>query len=408
MLTRTLRLYVDAFSGISREVWFLALISLINRSGTMVVPFLSVYLKSQLGFSYSQIGMVMSIFGLGSLIGTYLGGKLTDRIGFYPVLAGSLAGGGLSFIILGFLNSFPTWCVAVLFMGMIGEAFRPALFTGLASFSGNIQQTRGTSLIRLAVNLGISVGPAVGGFIAYHISFSGLFWADGLTCILAAFCLLLLLPYRKNRMATGDDNPRETGISAYRDSRFMTFAGLLVLTALGFMQFFLLIPMYYKEHFLFNESQIGLLLALNGLLIVFFEMPIVHLLDQRIHKLRLIALGSGLLGLSFLLLVPGFQAWPIAVCSLVMLTMGEIFNMPFANSFAMNQASEGRRGQYMALYSMTYSVAHILAPGLGAALISRYGYNILWALNALLCGISMSGFFLMGKYPFTSRSKLTP
>jgi predicted MFS family arabinose efflux permease len=165
------------------------------------------------------------------------------------------------------------------------------------------------------------------------------------------------------------------------------------------MQFFLLIPMYYKEHFMFNESQIGLILALNGMLIVLFEMPLVYRLENKIPKLLLIALGSGLLGISFLILIPGFTGWWVAVFSLIILTLGEIFNMPFANSFAMNQASEGRRGQYMALYAMAYSLAHIIAPGMGSFFIENYGYSSLWTINGVLCLLSMTGFYFMQKYP---------
>lgn len=400
MLKKTWRLYKDAFSGISKEVWLLALVSLINRSGTMVVPFLTIYLKSKMGFSYLEIGTIMSVFGVGSLIGTYSGGKLTDKIGFYPVLFWSLFLGGLSFILLGFLTSFLAWCIAITILGMVGEAFRPAIYTGLASYSEGSYQTRGTSLIRLAVNLGISVGPAIGGFIAYNIGFAGLFWADGLTCIAAALFMRIYIPYKRNiKTNSSESSTVITGISAYKDFHFLVFIGFLIFTSLGFMQFFLLIPMYYKEHFMFNESQIGLILALNGMLIVLFEMPLVHRLENKIPKLMLIALGSGLLGLSFLILIPGYTVWYVAVFSLTILTLGEIFNMPFANSFAMNQASEGRRGQYMALYAMAYSIAHIIAPGMGSFFIHNYGYSSLWTINGLLCMISMVGFYFMQKNP---------
>ncbi len=400
MFTKAWHLYKNAFSGISKEVWLLALVSLINRSGTMVVPFLTIYLKNKMGFSYLETGIIMSVFGVGSLAGTYSGGKLTDKIGFYPVLFWSLFLGGLSFILLGFLTSFLAWCIAITILGIVGEAFRPAIYTGLASYSEGSYQTRGTSLIRLAVNLGISVGPAIGGFIAYHIGFSGLFWADGLTCIAAAVFMRIFIPYKSNKQENRvSDSSQQLGNSAYKDVNFLIFIGLLIFTSLGFMQFFLLIPMYYKEHFMFNESQIGLILALNGMLIVLFEMPLVYRLENKIPKLLLIALGSGLLGISFLILIPGFTGWWVAVFSLIILTLGEIFNMPFANSFAMNQASEGRRGQYMALYAMAYSLAHIIAPCMGSFFIENYGYSSLWTINGVLCLLSMTGFYFMQKYP---------
>lgn len=86
MIGRTLHLYKSSFSGLSRETWMLSLIMLVNRSGTMVLPFLTLYITGpDIARSLSDAGFVMALFGMGSMIGAYLGGRLTDKSGFYKV-----------------------------------------------------------------------------------------------------------------------------------------------------------------------------------------------------------------------------------------------------------------------------------------------------------------------------------
>ncbi len=98
--------YFKTFDGLSREVWWLALITFINRAGTMVIPFLTLYLTEDLSFSVSQVAWIMSCFGLGSVVGTWIGGKLTDTVGYYKVMVISLLSTGIVFISLQFLTTF--------------------------------------------------------------------------------------------------------------------------------------------------------------------------------------------------------------------------------------------------------------------------------------------------------------
>ena len=123
--------YLDTFKGLSTEVWWLSLITLINRAGTMVIPFLSLYLRESLDFSFSDVGWVMSAFGLGSVIGSWLGGKLTDKIGYYKVMVYSLLGTGILFIALQFLTTFVTFCLGIFLVMLVADMFRPAMFVAL-------------------------------------------------------------------------------------------------------------------------------------------------------------------------------------------------------------------------------------------------------------------------------------
>ena len=182
--------YISTFKGLSKEVWWLALITLINRAGTMVIPFLSLYLNESLSFSKEQIGIIMIFFGLGSVGGSWLGGKLTDRIGYYKVMVISLLLTGFLFVVLQYVNTILGFSLGILALMLIADTFRPAMFVALRAYSKEKNRTRSLTLIRLAINLGFAAGPAIGGIIITYLGYRGLFWIDGVTCLFAGFLCL--------------------------------------------------------------------------------------------------------------------------------------------------------------------------------------------------------------------------
>src|SRR5258705_13627735 len=124
MLSITARTYRNAYAGLSRSTWLLSLVMLINRSGTMVIPFMTLYLTSpEMGFSVGQAGIVFGLFGAGAFSGAFLGGKLTDKIGFYPVQLMTLIGGGILFIVLGQMKSYSMICLFTYVLSFVNEAF---------------------------------------------------------------------------------------------------------------------------------------------------------------------------------------------------------------------------------------------------------------------------------------------
>ncbi|MFZ0389136.1 MAG: MFS transporter [Calditrichia bacterium] len=185
MFNPLIRRYKGAFSGLPREVWMLSLVVLVNRSGTMVLFFLSIYLTEKLGYSAHEAGRFISIYGLGSLSGAFLGGWLSDRIGTKQVQFLSLIFAGAGFIVFGYMKTAAALTIIIYLVSLSAESFRPANMTALAAASPPALRPRTFALNRMAVNIGIAAGPAVGGFLAlynYHL----LFWVDGITCLLAA------------------------------------------------------------------------------------------------------------------------------------------------------------------------------------------------------------------------------
>jgi len=398
MFARSVQLYRNAFSGLSREVWLLSLVMLINRSGTMVIPFLTIYLTEQLHFTLGEAGLAMSCFGAGSILGTFIGGRLTDRKGYYPVMFWSLFLGGIMFLLLMWMDSLVEFCITIFVLSLIADAFRPANMASVGAYSSSQNLTRSISLIRLAVNLGFTVGPALGGILAMAFGYKWLFVVDGLTCIGAAFFFRAYLKPKPRpdlgpeTEPTREPAPKEPVLSPYRDREFLIFGGLMLLTTIAFMQLFSTLPVFLKQEYDLSDGIIGTLLALNGLVIALVEMPLIYSIEGKFKRMALIRLGAILIGFSFLVL--NFGHWfGLLLISILAITFGEISNFPFSNSFAVDRSNESNRGQYMALYSMIFSLSHILAPALGMQLAGHFGFFTLWIVMAGLCAITVFGYW---------------
>lgn len=392
MLKRITVLYGDSFKGLSKDVWWLALVTFINRSGTMILPFLSKYLKEDLEFTYGQVGWVMVFFGVGSLLGSWLGGKLTDKIGFYKVMVWSLLIAGFLFIGLQYVKTFYGFCIAMFVIMAVADMFRPAMFVSLNTYSKPENRVRSLTLVRLAINLGFVVGPSVAGLIIISSGYDTLFWIDGITCIVSILLFTYLVKEKKRAsdLEIKEVNFLDKNATVYQDKPYWIFLGIAFLMGMIFFQLFTTMPLYHKEQFNLTEFHTGMLFFLNGLIIVILEMPMVHIIEQKkIAETKLIYYSSVLMALSFVVLL--YNAWVgILVISMVIITVGEMIGFPYTNAFAMKRAKSGNEGRYMALYTMAFSLAHIVSPKLGLDIVAKYGYH------ANFIVISVFGFIAIG------------
>ncbi|NAS32611.1 MFS transporter [Flavobacteriaceae bacterium R38] len=388
--------YAESFKGLSKEVWLLAFVTFINRAGTMVIPFLSIYLKDDLGFSFKDIGWIMMFFGIGSLLGSYLGGRFSDRIGFYPIMLWSLFSSGFIFIGLQYFHAFWTLCAGVFILTLIADMFRPAIFVAISAYSKPGNETRSVTLIRLAINLGFSIGPALGGLIIELIGYNGLFWVDGLTCITGALLIPILLDKKQARKLKGDERP-DSSKSPYKDKRYLLFFLAILLMFITFMQYFSTIPLYYKEVIHFSPKEIGLIFFLNGFVIVVFEMPLIAKLEKSGKStIKLINYGIALIILSFLFL--NIADWAIfVILGMLAVSFGEMISFPFSNAFALQRAKNKNKGAYMALYTMSFSLAHIFAPLIGMQVVEKFGFDTNWYLMMFFLLMSILILFSLKK-----------
>jgi predicted MFS family arabinose efflux permease len=405
MVTRTLSLYKTSFTGLSKEAWLLSFIMLVNRSGTMVLPFMTLYLTSkEMHRTLSEAGFVMALFGLGSIIGAYFGGKFSDKIGFYKVQLFTLIGGGMMFIVLGQVKSYPLICVVAFLLSMINEAFRPANSSSIAFYSNSENRTRSYSLNRLAINLGWAVGASIGGLVA-AINYELLFWVDGITNILAAGLLFYFLKPKIQLKKESHQDITKTEIvpgimSAYNDKIYLWFLVLMTLFSCCFVQLFTTIPKYFRDDLLLNERYIGFMMAINGIIIVAIEMVLVYTLEKKNKNTRWIIIGLVMCSFSYLsFLIPG-NAKFICLAMILCITVGEIMAMPFMNVFWTQRANDKNRGQYAALYTMSWGIGNTLGPFLCSALVEATNFKMMFIVLGGVLLITAIGFYRLSKVNF--------
>ncbi|MEO5890096.1 MAG: MFS transporter [Ferruginibacter sp.] len=397
MLSSTISLYKNSYGGLSRSTWWLSLVMLVNRSGTMVVPFMTMYMTQELGVGIGKAGFVMSLFGAGAIVGALAGGRITDKIGHYYVQLFTLAGGGIMFIVLGQMKSYSAICITTFFLSMVNEAFRPANAVAIAHYSKAENRTRSYSLNRLAINLGWAFGSALGGIIASY-NYGLLFWVDGVTNLSAAVLLYVVFVPSKNEATQQVKNPSTVVKvnSAYKDRTYLFFIGIKILFAICFFQMFTTMPVFYKTELHLSEFFIGINMAVNGLLIAIFEMIIVFKLEGRRPAVHYMAAGVFLVGISFLMLnLPIASAMVLALSSMVIMTFGEIISMPFMNTYWISRTNVENRGQYAALYTVAWSLAQAVGPFFGAQLAEHFGYNSLWSIVGVTCILLLSAYWFL-------------
>lgn len=403
-LRRLGRSYARAFSGLPGEVWVLAVATLVNRAGTMVLPFLTLYLTGHFGWSAAAAGRMLALYGAGAIGGAFLGGWAADRWSPIAVQQLSLVGTGVGFLALTQISSERGFGIAMVLISLVAESYRPALLAAAGKDVPEAVRGRSMGLLRLAVNAGMSVGPALGGLLA-GVNYDLLFIADACTCWAAAG-VLFLARRRAARRA-----PRVAGVpgasapvgSPWRDGPFVLFLGLAMLLAIVFFQINGTFPLYLHKEYGLSEAAIGGLLGLNALIVVACEMLILHRVE-RLAPLSVVAPGAFLVCLGFALLPLGRGAL-YAAATIVVWTIGEMLALPMANVFVAARAGSGRAGRYMGAYTMAFAAAFLLAPAIGLSVYDRFGANVLWGAAGAVGGALWLGFWALGRVLASARHR---
>jgi predicted MFS family arabinose efflux permease len=391
-------LYRNSFANLNRNIWILSLIMFINRSGSMVLLFTSLFMTRELGYSIAEAGVVMSFYGIGSVLGSYAGGWFTDRKDYFNVMAYSLLVSGTVLFLLLYVTSLYGLAAVVFSYAFTADIFRPANSKAIAIYSEPENRTRSVSLVRLAVNLGFTVGPAIGGFIALYLGYKWLFIIDALTTYGAAVILYLYLPRQQVEHSSDHHEVlNDSSTSAYRDPLYLAFIFFVALYATVFFQIFASVPQYFNKVCHYNEDTIGLLMALNGFLVVLIEMPLVHRMEHKKEIFPFIIAGTLCLPLCFLFLLFGNQLLIWAIVYTVIITFSEILAMPFMMNYALSRPPKPRQGQYAALYSIAYGIANICAPIVGLGSADRWGFDNMFYILIGMGLFTMLGFWILSK-----------
>lgn len=361
----------------------------------MVVPFMALYCTQHLHFSIGQTGTVLTCMGSGSIVGALFGGWGTNRFGFYRQQLIALSMGGILFIATGFISDFITLCLVSFLLNCFNESFRPANGAAMATYSNAENRARSIGVVRLAINLGWAVGSSLGGFLA-AIDYKLLFWVDGITNISAAVLLFFMLP-KPPVLDTPKAKDHLQKIRVWKDIPYMQLIVCNTVFACCFFMLFNIQPLFYKTEWHLTEHLIGWVMALNGLLIVFFEMIILNFVEK--YKISRVVVFGGVLLVGFGYLLQNFLPAGIAAALMVALiiTFGEMLSLPFINAWWVSYSTESNRGSYAATYTLSWSIAQITAPAFGAWMIAFAGFEVLWYTVAICCTIAAIGFYAIAR-----------
>ncbi|MFC8793057.1 MDR family MFS transporter [Streptomyces cinereoruber] len=385
----------ETVSGLPPGFWWLWLSTLVNRTGAFVLTFLSLYLTLELGHSAWFAGLVVALHGLGGVAGSPLGGVLTDRWGRRPTmitmhLAAAACAGALAFVT-------SAWGIAtaVLLMGAAMQAVRPPINATIADMVPAHDVRRAYSLNYWALNLGFAIA-SLGGGAAAFLGYRTLFLVDAVATVLCAVIVFLRLPETRPAPRSGPQSPTESAaeekvstLTVLRDAPFRTLVLLNLLVCLVFTAPWIGLPLTMADQGL-SASSYGAVIAVNGVVIVGFQLLVNKFTDKR-SPVLLLVLSSLLFGL-------GTGATALAgssvafAATVVVWTVGEMIHVPTNAAATARLAPEHARGRYQGVMGMSWAVAGFVAPILAGAIVDGPGPDVLWAATAAIGVLAAAGY----------------
>ncbi|MTE19687.1 MFS transporter [Streptomyces sp. TRM43335] len=385
----------ETVSGLPRTFWWLWTSTLVNRLGAFVATFLAMYLTVERGYSATYAGLVAALHGLGGVVSSVGAGVLTDRLGRRPTLLLAQLGTSVSVAALGFVEH-PAAIAALAFaVGAASNASRPAVQAVIADVVPPEDRVRAFSLNYWAINLGFAVSASAAGLIAEH-GYLLLFLGEAAMTLVCAVLVFVRIPEsrpeRPGSSGRQDDPDRVSMATVLRDGPFMAVVGLSFLVSTLFMQAYVALPVDMAGKGL-SSSDYGLAIAVNGVLIVALQLPVTRFIEHR-DPTRLLVFSSLLTGIGFGLtaFAGSVGAYALVIC---VWTLGEMVNAPTQTGLVTRLAPAHGRGRYQGMYTMSWSVAALVAPLAGGTVIDRWGSGTLWALTAVVGAVSAVGYLAL-------------
>lgn len=366
-----------SLKNLPRDMWVLFYTTLINRSGTMVIPFLVLYLTQKIGVTASEAGAALLVYGVAAFIAAPLSGRLADKIGALKVMKLSLVGTSIIMFIYGFITNYYLILVFSFILSVVNEAFRPANLSLITEIVKPSQRRLAFALNRLGINIGMSIGPVLGGFLIL-IDYHFLFYVNAFAS-LASGIYLIATPWtslRRDEMTEDVSTHLKLNSSVLGDVKFLFFLFAVVPANLVFFQHIGGLPLYIVDELKYSTAAFGLLSAINTVIIIFVEVPLNDMMSKMSYS------KSMLIGA--LLAATGFGAMAFAsdiiplIITIVIWTFGEMIFFPVTAAYASEIAPAKKRGEYMGYFQMTFSFAFSAGPWLGTVVYEKYGSAVLW------------------------------
>ena len=377
-----------ALKDLPHNMWVLFWATLINRSGTMVLPFLVLYMTKHFGYSEADAGLVIAVYGIGALITAPAIGKISDKVGSFRIMKASLFLTGFMFFIYTFISNYYLILGFTFLLAVINEAFRPANLSLISEVVTPAQRRKAFALNRLAINLGMSIGPVVGGLLTL-INFSIIFYVDGVTSLIAA---IFLVASKWEKIEEPEDsgalidNGEAKHLGALRDKNLVFFLFALIPVVMVFFQHMSTMPLFLVQDLGFSPATYGALTIVNTGLIILIEVPLNNYLSAWCDKKNL-TIGAVLTAIGF-----GGMAFAhdilFLIITIIIWTFGEMIVFPASAAYVSEIAPAKKRGEYMGFFQMSFSISFMIGPWLGTLVLENFGSFSLWIAAFAFCAVS--------------------
>jgi MFS family permease len=399
-LQRRLNRIRSVYDEYPRQFWVLVLGTFIDRlGGALMFPFFTLYVTRKFNVGMTQVGVIFGLFSISSVVGSMFGGALTDRLGRKGMLLFGLVMSALSSLLMGFVNVIELFLAVTLVVGLLANAGGPAQQAMVADLLPNEKRTQGFGIIRVVVNLAITIGPMIGGLLAAR-SYLLLFICDAVASLITAGIVYLAL--QETRPATHKGEPEQTMAQTFggyldvvRDLTFVWFLGASVLMVLVYMQMNTTLAVYLRDTHGISEQAFGYILSLNAAMVVLFQFPITRWINKY-RPLIVMAVGTLLYAVGFAMygLVSAYFLFLVAM---VIITVGEMFVSPVGQAIVARLAPEDMRGRYLAVFGFSWVIPMAVGPLLAGLVMDNTDPRWVWYSAGIVGLIAAGAFALLGQ-----------
>jgi multidrug resistance protein len=388
----------DIYNEYPRTFWNLIVITFIDRvGGAMLFPFFALYLTKKFEIGMTQVGVLFAAFSVSSFVGSMLGGALTDRLGRKGIIIFGLIASSLSTLGMGFVNTYEVFFLMALFAGILSETSGPARQAMIADILPEEKRAQGFGIFRVAFNLSVVIGPAIGGLLAAR-SYLALFVTDAVISLLTAALIARFLP--ETRPEASPDAPQESVAGTFvgyfrvlRDTAFMLFLGASMLMVLTYMNMNTTLGVFLRDVHGVPEAGYGWLLSLNAAMVVLFQFPITRRIEKQ-KPLLMMAVGTFLYAIGFAMY--GFVSiYSLFVLAMIIITIGEMIVAPMGQALVAKFAPEEMRGRYMAVFGISWSIPFAIGPILAGFVLDNFDPRWLWYIAGMIGMLAVFGFLAL-------------
>ena len=389
------------YSKFSRNFWLLMFASFIDMlGGSLIFPFFSLYLTQKFNVGMTQVGTMFLVWALTSgLIGNTLGGAMADKFGRKTNMIFGLIASATSALLMVVIKNILLFYIAIAIVGIFEDIAGPARQAMIADLVQDDLRGDAYGIFRIVFNLSVTIGPAIGGYMASR-SFEALFFADVVISLLVAVFVFFFLPETRPQVSNPEKHQEETfkqAMQGYgqvlKDKVYMAFILVSILSVLMYFNMNSSLSVYLVNHRGFTSGQFGYLLSLNAIMVVVLQMAFTRF-TAKWKPMLAIAIGNVLYVIGFSMY--GYiNSYSMCLLAMVIITIGEMITAPKEQAIVADFAPEHMRGRYMAIRSFAWIIPVAIAP-LGAGLImDNLDPRILWYVAGFIGTLSVIGFAIL-------------